>query len=131
MVIGKFHLQASYNFDCARRQNDGISTIIIRLFRWMDQWTDGFFEWSLGLRCRYWCLYTCVDVGKKLLKHKLRSLLVVVVVVVVHDGINYIADYNSLRVGVGWMDVGWMDVGCLSPGKFHNWITFERLKILG
>ena len=30
----------------------------------------------------------------------------------VHDGINSVADYNSLRVGVGWMsDVGWMD-GC-------------------
>ena len=24
----------------------------------------------------------------------------------VHNGINSVADYNSLRVGVGWMDVG-------------------------
>ena len=46
---------------------------------------------------------------------------------VVHDGINSLADYNSLRVSVGWMsDVGWMDV----RGKFHDWITSERLKIL-
>ena len=29
----------------------------------------------------------------------------------VHDGIDSVADYNSVRVGVGWMsDVGWMDV---------------------
>ena len=33
------------------------------------------------MRCRYWRLYTCV--GKKLLKHKLRSLVIVAVVVVV------------------------------------------------
>ena len=44
----------------------------------------------------------------------------------VHDGINSVADYNSLRVGVGWMsDVGWM-----SPGKFHDGITFKRLEVL-
>ena len=43
----------------------------------------------------------------------------------VHDGINSVADYNSLRVGVScWMDV-WM-----SPCKFHDWITSERLEIL-
>ena len=32
----------------------------------------------------------------------------------VHDGINSVADYNSLRVGVGWMDVGWMSDGWMS-----------------
>ena len=48
-------------------------------------------------------------------------------VVFVHDGINSVADYISLRVGVGWMSY----VVCLSPGKFHDWITFKRLKILG
>ena len=51
--------------------------------------------------------------------------------VFVHDGINSVANYNSLRVGVGWMsDVGCrMDV-CPSRGKFHDRITFKRLKIL-
>ena len=50
----------------------------------------------------------------------------------VHDGINSVADYNSLRVGVGWMsDVGCrVDVVWMSPGKFHDWITFKRLEIL-
>ena len=43
----------------------------------------------------------------------------------VHDGINSVTDYNSLRVGVGWMSDG-----CLSRGKFHDWITFKRLEIL-
>ena len=45
----------------------------------------------------------------------------------VHDGINSVADYNSLRVGVGCMDVcmdGWM-----SRGKFHDGITFKRLEV--
>ena len=47
----------------------------------------------------------------------------------VHNGINSVVDYNSLRVGVGyWMYVciyGWM-----SPGKFHDGITFKRLEVL-
>jgi len=47
----------------------------------------------------------------------------------VHDGINSVADYNSLRVCVGCMSDGWM-YGCMSPGKFHDGITFKRLKIL-
>ena len=45
----------------------------------------------------------------------------------VHDGINSVADYNSLRVGVGWMDVCRLSV---VRRKFHDWITFERLEIL-
>ena len=52
---------------------------------------------------------------------------------VVHDGINSVADYNSLRVGVGWMS----DVVCrmsyvcrISLCKFHDWITSKRLEIL-
>ena len=36
----------------------------------------------------------------------------------VHDGINSVADYNSLRVGVGWMSDGWMDVGCRPGANF-------------
>ena len=55
----------------------------------------------------------------------------------VHDGINSVADYDSLRVGVGWMDVGWMSDGCRMDvgwmclrGKFHDWITSKRLEIL-
>ena len=47
----------------------------------------------------------------------------------VHDGINSVADYNSLRVDVGWMSDGCVDVW-MSPGKFHDWITFKRLEIL-
>ena len=38
----------------------------------------------------------------------------------VHDGLNSVADYNSLWVGVGWMD---FVCRCLFPGKFHDWIT--------
>ena len=30
----------------------------------------------------------------------------------VHDGINSVADYDSLRVGVGWMYVGCMSDVC-------------------
>ena len=45
----------------------------------------------------------------------------------VHDGINSVADYNLLRVGVGWMSV----VCRMSPCKFHDWIASKRLEILG
>ena len=44
----------------------------------------------------------------------------------VHDGMNSVADYNSLRVGVGCVYVVWM-----SPCKFHDRITSKRLEILG
>ena len=47
----------------------------------------------------------------------------------VHDGINSVADYNSLWVGVGCMDV-WM-YEWMSRGKFHDGITSKRLEILG
>ena len=49
----------------------------------------------------------------------------------VRDGINSVADYNSLRVGVGCrMSDGCRMYVCMSRGKFHDWITFERLEIL-
>ncbi len=43
----------------------------------------------------------------------------------VHDGINSVADYNSLRVDVGCLSDVW-----ISPGKFLNGITFKRLEVL-
>ena len=46
----------------------------------------------------------------------------------VHDGINFVADYNSLRVGVGCMSV--VCRMYVVRRKFHDWITFERLEIL-
>ena len=39
----------------------------------------------------------------------------------VHDGINSVADYNSLRVGFGWMSV---------PRQISWWDNFKRLEIL-
>ena len=49
----------------------------------------------------------------------------------VHDGINSVADYNSLRVGVGCLDVGCLDVWMSDVrGKFHDGITSKCFEIL-
>ena len=44
-------------------------------------------------------------------------------VLFVHDGINSVADYNSLRVGVGWMS----DVGCMYVCMLDVPVQISRL----
>ena len=61
------------------------------------------FEWGLLLKRWIWrCSFLEPD-----LACIYQDDLVVFWTFFVHDGINSVADYNSLRVGVGWMDV-WM-----------------------
>ena len=94
-----------------------------------DERTD---RWTNGETLLYVCIWMWIFRKWRFFDFDfdLKPISHLHIAVFVHDGINSVADYNSLRVGVGCRMDGWMDVGCMSPSKFHDGITFKRLEIL-